>query len=236
MSIRRIASVAAVVASLLALAGVTPATAVGGTSRLAHSSGSGYFGFGEGFDFNTFTNVFVEVQTGTTTFRPRTPGGPPITSPMGVVDISFDQGYEHAFGCWLIPNDMLVVNADLSATLSFDSSDPRVSECPGDPIGIGGGGLVFGLQGTVLLTMTFTPAGPITSTRTTSRLSCNGFMSLGVSTQQNLDESISGSASGTFSDNDTPFAAQFANGNGTFTAFQGSGQASASGSPGCGPF
>jgi len=237
VSVRRIVSVAAVFASLLAFAGVIPATAVGGPSRLASLSGAGSFGFGQAFDFDTNTNVFVEVQTGLTTFRPHKPGAPLITIDTGVVNISFDTPTDHPFGCWLIPKDEVVVNADLSATLSFDSSDPRVSECPGDPVGLGLGpsGLVVGLQEPLMLTMTWTPAEPITSTRTTSRESCRSFTSISVGTQQSVGSTISGSAAGTMTDSG-PFTTQFGNGSGTFTIFSGKDQVTSSGSPGCGPF
>lgn len=235
MPIRRIVSTIAVLASLLAFGGVAPATAVADPLRLSQLSGSGFFGFGQAYDFDTNTNVFVEVQTGVSTFRPHTPGAPTVTINTGVIDISFDQGDEHPFGCWLFPAGELAVNTDLSASLRFDSSEPGVSECPGDPVGLAPSGLVVGLQEPLVLSMTWTPAGPITSTRTTTRLSCTGFMSVGVGTQQNLDETTSGSAAGTFADG-IPFATQFANGNGTFTAFSGTGESTASGSPGCGPF
>jgi hypothetical protein len=238
VSVRRIVSVAAILASLLAFAGVTPATAVGSPSRLAQLSGSGSFGFGQAYDPDTNTNVFVEVETGVTTFRPHTPGAPLITIDTGVVDISFDTLTDHPFGCWLIPKDELVVNVDLSATLSFDSSDPRVSECPGDPVGapgVGPSGLVVGLQEPLMLTMTWTPAGPITSSRTTSRLSCSSFTSIGTGTQQNVDSTIAGSAAGTMT-NSGPFTTEFKDGNGNFSVFSGRSEITSFGSPGCGPF
>jgi hypothetical protein len=244
MSIKRIVPLAAIVASLLALAGITPAGALGGLFTPGQLVGSGSFGFAQGVDESTSTFVLIQMQTGIQTFRPHRPGGPPITMVGNVVTISFDTLSDHGFGCWLFPSDELVVGSDLTATLNFDSSDPRVTECPGDPVGtsvlgapptLGPSGLVSGLVEPLQLTVTWTPAGPVTTTRSTTRLSCRPFMSVSVGTFQSVDSTTSGSASGSFVDSG-PFPMQLSGGTGTFEV--GSSTINITGPPsqGCGPF
>jgi hypothetical protein len=226
MSIKRIAPLALILASLLAFAGVTPTGAFGGELAPGQIVGSGTFGFAQGFDEATSTFVFVQMQTGLETFRPHRPGGPPITVVGNVVNISFDTFGGSGFGCWLFPSDELVVGSDLSATLNFDSSDPRVTECPGDPVGtpslgasptLGPSGLVTGLVEPLRLSITWTPAGPVTTTRSTTRYSCRPFMSVDEGTSRSVDSATSLSASGTFVDAG-PFAVQVDGGTGNFGA------------------
>ena len=244
MSIKRIVPLAAIVASLVAFAGITPAGATGGLFTPGRIDGSGSFGLAEGFDESTSTFVLVQMQTGIETFRPHRPGGPPITMVGNVVNISFDTSSDHGFGCWLFPSDELVVGSDLSATLNFDSSDPRVTECPGDPIGtsvlgapptLGPSGLVAGLVEPLRMSVTWTPAGPVTTTRSTTRFSCMPFMSVDEGVSQSVDSTTSVSASGTFVDSG-PFAMGLTNGTGNFEASSGTINITGPPSQGCGQF
>ena len=243
-TIKRIVPLAAIVASLVAFAGITPAGAIGGLFTPGQITSSGTFGLAEGFDDSTSTFVMVQMQTGIQTFRPHRPGGPPITMVGNVVTISFDTFSGQGFGCWTFPSYELVVGSDLSATLNFDSSDPRVAECPGDPIGtsvlgapptLGPSGLVSGLVEPLQVTATWIPAGPVTTTRSTTRLSCKPFMSVDEGSSRIVDSTTSISASGTFV-GPVPFAIQLTNGTGNFEA--GSGTINITGPPsaGCGPF
>jgi hypothetical protein len=243
-SIKRIAPIAVIVASLLALAGITPAGALGGLFTPGQLVGSGTFGFAQGFDESTSTFVLIQMQTGIQTFRPHRPGSPPITMVGNVVNISFDTLSDHGYGCWLFPSDELVVGSDLSATLNFDSSDPRVTECPGDPIGtsvlgapptLGPSGNVIGLVEPLRLSVTWTPAGPVTTTRSTTRYSCKPFMSVDEGSSQIVDSTTAGSASGSFIESG-PFAMQLSGGIGTFEASSGTINITGAASAGCGAF
>ena len=243
-SIKRIAPIAVIVASLLALAGITPAGALGGLFTPGQLKGSGSFGFAEGVDESTSTFVLVQMQTGFQTFRPHRPGGPPITMVGNVVNISFDTSSDQGYGCWLFPSDELVVGSDLSATLNFDSSDPRVTECPGDPIGtsvlgapstLGPSGLIVGLVEPLRLSVTWTPAGPVTTIRSNTRLSCKPYMSVDEGSSQSVNSTTAGSASGILVESG-PFSMQLVGGDGTFET--GSSTINITGPPsaGCGPF
>jgi hypothetical protein len=187
----------------------------------------------------------VQVQTGFSTFRPHRPGGPLITIQSNYLNASFDgPGGESGFGCWLFPSSDLVVKSDLSATLTFDSSDPLVTECPGDPVGnavlgappiLGPSGLVMGINGPVQLNVTWVSAGPIVSSHTTTKLSCRPFMSFSDGAFKNAQSTTSGTASANF-DTSGPFTMQFADGFGNMNVS--SGQINITGPPsaGCGPF
>jgi hypothetical protein len=244
LSIKRIVPLAAIVASLLAIAGITPAGALGGLFTPGQLVGSGTFGLAEGFDQSTSTFVLIQMQTGIQTFRPHRPGGPPITMVGNVVNISFDTFSDHGYGCWLFPSDELVVDTDLSATLNFDSSDPRVTECPGDPIGssvlgapptLGPSGLVIGLVEPLRLSVTWTPAGPVTTIRSTTRYSCKPFMSVDEGSSQSVDSTTAGSASGSFVESG-PFAMQLTGGTGNFGTGSAKVNITGPASGGCGSF
>lgn len=242
MSIRRLGPLAAIVAALLCFAGITPAGAVGGLFTPGQIKDTGSNATAFGFDSNNRVFTLVQAQTGFETFRSH--GGSLTTIDTGIVNISFDAFGENGQGCWLFPKENLVVNSDLSATLTFDSSDPRVTECPGDPVGspvegsapgIGPSGLVFGLQEPLKMTVTWAPAGPVTSIRSTSRMSCKPFASVSEGSGKFVDATAAGSAQGTFADS-TTFDMQFSGGNGNVST--GSSTINISGPPsaGCGPF
>ena len=243
MSIKRITSFAAIVASLLAIAGVAPGSADDFLIHPGQISGSGSFGFAQGFDESTSTNFFVELQTGLTTFRIHDTHQL-LTIDTGVVNLSFSNFSSFGFGCWMIPKQDFAVQSDMTATLTLDTSAPGVSECPGDPVEngvlgaaptLGPSGQVFGLDEPLQLTVTWSPAAPVTTTRTTSRMSCKPFQSIGEGVSKYVDSTTSGSATLTFTGSQ-PYTATFAGGTGNVTS--GSGKTEITGPPsaGCGPF
>jgi len=245
VSIKRIGQLAVVVASLLAFAGITPAGADDFLIHPGQFKGSGISAFAQGFDESTGTSFFVELQTGFISFRPHRPGGPPvITLDGGVVNASFNNFSTFGFGCWLMPKTSIVVDSNMTATLTLDTSDPSVTECPGDPIGdpvlgappsVGPSGLVLGLDEPLVVSLTWTPAGPITSSRVTTRMSCKPYQSISEGTGQSVDSTISGSATIRFSGAD-PYTANFAGGSGDLSTGQNTENVTGPPSEGCGPF
>ncbi len=245
MSIKRIASLATIVASLVAIAGIAPAGADDFLIHPGQIRGTSTFGFAQVLDESTGTFMFIQVQSGLVTFRPHRPGGPPlVTMNTGVANISISNSSDSGFGCWIFPQDHIVVGSGLNATLTLDTSDPSVLECPGDPVStsalgappaIGPSGLVWGLTEPLQFTITWAPSGPITTTRSSGRMSCKPFQTTGEGVSQSVDSTASGSATGTFT-NSGPFYLPFANAVGDFGV--GSSVTNISGPPsaGCGPF
>jgi len=196
-------------AALCALViGISPA--VGGTPT--NLSGKSSFASSIGFDPNTGLSINLEVQVGNSTFRRA--GGPPFTIFTDTVfaefSISNGSGFAEGFGCWLIPADDFVVKSDLSATLTFDSSDPRVTECPGDPVGASGlasQGLVVNLVGPIVINAAWSPTSPVVSTKTTSQRMCQPVaIVVGTSSSLSVDAVASGPVSGAFDNPSESFA------------------------------
>lgn len=240
---KRLGALALMVVCALAF-GVSPAAVASTTPapQPYNINGGGSFAFGTGFDPSTGLNADVQVQVGLTTFRPNRSGGKAVTIQTSIVDANFFEWtggtYAQGFGCWIIPTDDYVVNPDLSATLNFDSSDPRVSECPGDPVGPNGlasSGLVIGLTGPVHMNVSWTATSPITSTRTSMRESCQPFFNIGEDSQQDVDAVAHYVTSGTFDGAAGGFSGDFQTDYGSVETF--SGQGEIKGFPGaCGPF
>jgi hypothetical protein len=206
-----------------------------------HVNGSGSFAFGVGLDQVSGLNVNVSVQVGVTTFRPHALGSSLVTLDTQTLFASFDSptpdGFGDAFGCWVIPTSDFVVNSDLSATLTFDSTDLQVSECPGDPVGPTGlstPGLVVNLTGPVVLNVTWVPTSPIVSTQSISRESCRPNFDTSVGSAISADALPSGTTSGTFESPADPFGGSF---QGLFGGVEvGTGHTEFTGFPGiCGP-
>jgi hypothetical protein len=237
--------VASALTAVCALAfGVSPAAVASTTPAPPpyHLSGGGSFAFGSGFDPTTGLNADVQVQVGLTTFRPNRPGGKSLTIQTSLVDANFFMSsggmFAQGFGCWIIPPDDYVINSDLSATLNFDSSDPRVSECPGDPVGPNGlasSGLVIGLTGPIHINVSWTATSPITSIRTSTRESCLPFFNTSEGSQQNADAVAHYVTSGSFDIAPGEFSGDFQTSFGSVGAFIDQGEIK--GFPGaCGPF
>jgi hypothetical protein len=222
--------------SPVAVASTTPAP------QPYNISGGGSFAYGNGFDPITGLNADVQVQVGLTTFRPNRLGGKSQTIQTSLVDANFFMStggtFAQGFGCWIIPTDDYVINSDLSATLNFDSSDPRVSECPGDPVGPNGlasSGLVIGLTGPIHINVSWTATSPITSIRTSQRESCQPFFNTSEGSQQNVDAVAHYVTSGAFDITPGEFSGDFQTDFGSVGIF--SGQGEIKGFPGaCGPF
>jgi hypothetical protein len=186
------------------MASSAPAGALNGGISPGHTQSTGVDGFGQAFDGST--NFFAQVTTGMITFRPGKPGGPLVTMDTSLVNLSLGSLGVNGWGCWLIPSSDVTVKPDLSATLTFDSADPRVSQCPGDPIGtmaLGAApgrpadGLVEGIIGRLTATMTWTPASPVVTNRSTVKETCGSFASTSEGAQSGTQSTVSASVSGT---------------------------------------
>lgn len=187
------------------IASSAPAGALNGGITPGHLTSSGVFGYGDAFD--GYTDFSAQVMTGLITFKPRKPSGPLITMPdTNLVNLSLSSGGSYGFGCWLIPPSDLVLNSDLSATLTFDTADPRVTPCPGDPIGttaLGAAagrpadGLVQGIVGRLTATMSWTPSSPLVTNRSSTQETCGQFGSTSEGVGSGNQSTISASVSGT---------------------------------------
>jgi len=205
----------ALAASCLLAIGIIP-LAARATTDISHQSGGGSFADAVGFDPDTTLSVIADVSVGQQTFRSHQPPGNTVTISASTVSLQFGMqtpdGYGYGFGCWLMPPSDFVVGPDLSATLTFDSADPQVTECPGDPVGLAGGttsGLVENLSGRIQLNVTWQPASPVVTTKTSSNISCHPYFDIGVGTTQSVDAFPSGSATGAFDTPQDPFGGSF---------------------------
>lgn len=187
------------------IASSAPAGALNGGITPGHLTSSGFDGFGQVFDNSTdFSAQFI---SGLVTFRPRKPSGPLITLPdTNLVNLSLDSGGTFGLGCWLIPPSDMVVNADLSATLTFDSADPRVTPCPGNPVGttaLGAAvgrpadGVVQGFVGRLTATVTWTPSSPLLANRSSTQETCGQFGSTSEGVSSVDQSTVSASVTGT---------------------------------------
>jgi hypothetical protein len=228
--IKRLARTAALLGCLLVIGSSVPAGAAGGAITAGQIDGSGNYAFGQGYDPSTGIDFSVQIQTGLNTFRLHRPEQPLFTISANVLSANFDGPFPNlGFGCWLVPSSDFVVAPDLGARLTFDSSNPGVTECPGDPVGtpqtgapttVGPSGALQGITGPVQLNMTWVTSGPVITTRSTTKEACPPFTSIGTGTQQNANSTPSGSASAAF-DGSGPFTAQFSGGYGSVTVFSG---------------
>ncbi len=184
-------------------AGATP-THLSGVSSAASAGG---------YDPNSGVSFSLQVQVGWTTYNRA--GQHPFTIFTDTVFADFDfsnvNGSGFGFGCWVVPASDFAVNSDLSATLTFDSSDPQVTECPGDPVsasGLSTPGLVENLVGPITINATWSPSGPVVFTRTVQQRSCQPVaMTIGVGTSQNVDAVPAAAISGAFEDPAVTFSA-----------------------------
>jgi hypothetical protein len=205
-----------VVLCALGLAGSVPAGAINGFVTPGHLESNGGFGFAGLFgDSGEFS---AQIETGLVTFRPRHPSGPLITMPGNLVNLSASvpQGL-YGFGCWLIPASDVTFNSDLSATLTFDSADPRVTECPGDPVGttvlgarpaLAANSSIVNLVGRVQATITWTTVTPILTRRSTTKTTCGPFSAISEGTAQDVSSTTAGELIATIQGFD-PFTGQF---------------------------
>jgi hypothetical protein len=199
-AIKGVVGFGAVALCALALTGSVPAGAINGFITPGHLESTGSFGFA-GL-FGNFGEFSAQIETGLLTFRPRHPNGPLITQPGNLVNLSVStpQGL-FGFGCWLVPASDVTVNSDLSASLRFNSADPRVTECPGSPMGTAvlgappaqaADGLVVNLVGRVQATVTWSTVTPILTRRSTSKTTCGPFAAIDEGTAQDVWSTTSG--------------------------------------------
>ena len=179
----RLALAAAVAASLVT-GGWAVAIAAGLTAGIppGHTMRVQQFAAGQIGDAN---GNFVEIglQSGTVSFRTR--GGAVITEDTSVVDaLAFTSDGLVGSGCWTVPASWINFNIQTRVTVQFDSSDPRVSECPGIPLGpaVAAGARptltdssVFGFAGVISFTATWTNSGSLTYFSSTMNTTCGGF-------------------------------------------------------------
>lgn len=205
-ALKRFLPLAAAGVCALLMASSAPAGALNGGITPGHLQSAGIYGFGDASDAYGGTDFSASVTTGLITFKPRKPSGPLITIPTNMVNLSLNSGGVWGSGCWLIPPSDVIVNSDLSATLTFDSADPRVTQCPGDPVGtmpLGAApgrpadGLVQGIVGELKATMTWTPASPVVSNRSTVKETCGAFASTSEGSQRGSQSTVSASVVGT---------------------------------------
>jgi hypothetical protein len=229
--IRGVVRFGAVALCAFGLAGSVPAGAINGSITPGHLESTGGFGFANLFDVSG--EFSVQIETGLVTFRPRHPSGPLITMPGNLVNLSasLPQGL-YGFGCWLIPASDITVNSDLSATLRFDSADPRVTECPGDPIGttvlgarpaLAANSSVVNLVGRVQATVNWSTVTPILTRRSTTKTTCGPFSAISEGTARDVSSTTAGeliatihgfnSFTGQFTDVPVDFQLQNGNGN-----------------------
>jgi hypothetical protein len=129
-------------------------------------------------------SVSVVVQTGLLSFRPHG-GGAPILQNGSVVNVSASTADGiSGFGCWVVPAAPITINRDGGATLTFDSSSPGVTPCPGFPTtptpasaipGPMNLQSVQGIVGTVRLAVQWSAGINPTEQHSTINSSCGGF-------------------------------------------------------------
>jgi len=233
--IRRFVRLGALGLCALGLASSVPAGAFGGFITPGHQAGTGAYGFSTLSDASG-NSLFVQVSAGLVTFKPRHPSGSLITQPGNVVSLSISSQGIYGFGCWLMPASDFVLNPDLSATLSLNSADPRVQECPGAPIGtpllgarpaLPADGVILGIVQPVQLTSTWASSGPATAKRSTTKVTCGPFASITEATQQDVKSTTSAAVATTLQGFNwflgqtvtVPVDVQFQGGDGSMAAY-----------------
>lgn len=136
-------------------------------------------------DPSGFTFVSAFVTAGDLRFKAKGTAGPPTSMVGTELNLSVASSDAFGFGCWVIPDSMLVVNSDLSATLHFRSDAAGVVPCPGFAIGSGLASDQFGFIGPIAVDLAWQAKSQIYASRNTVNGSCGPF---------------SGNSQGTFSD------------------------------------
>lgn len=193
-------------------------------SAVAGGGGGGGFGL-PGRTAQTQRNAFAALQDpsgnvivdasgsgGILTFKAKGTSGPPTSRPGSLVQITVGGNIPSggAFACWVIPDSMLTVNSDLSATLHFRSDAPGVTLCPGFalasglpasglvPLGGVGGGESFGFIGPVALDLVWPTSSQLFDSRSTTNASCGPFLANSTGDfSDNFGPSATGSISAT---------------------------------------
>lgn len=129
---------------------------------------------------------FVEVtlQSGTVSFR--THGGAVVTKDNTAVvsALAFTSDGLVGFGCWTVPSSWVTFNIQTQVTVTFDSTDPRLSGCPGLPLGpaLATGqtplltdSSVFGFTGRIAFSATWKNSGSLTYFSSTMNTTCGAY-------------------------------------------------------------
>ncbi len=172
-------------------------------------------------------SIFLNVDRGMQTFKPRGVSGPPqMMGPETVLSFSgFDASGAGLFGCFVIPDSSFTVAPGLaSARLKVDPS--QETACPGQLVSAGGGGRL-GLAGPVpdaggggggggtpiTADITWTSNGAVTSFTFTNTSRCQGAKSPAAGGSQSTFASVAGSVSLLKDISSSPFSqiAQFDN-------------------------
>ncbi|HEY1455197.1 MAG TPA: hypothetical protein VGG31_01770 [Candidatus Dormibacteraeota bacterium] len=122
--------------SAASMTGAVAYADLGGGVVPGHTVSTSVSGFAGLSDQNSDTFISLSVVSGQLSFRARGGGitrqdGTEVQISASTIDNLF------GFGCWLTPASVVTVNQDLSATLTFDSSAPGVTPCPGQPVAPG---------------------------------------------------------------------------------------------------
>jgi hypothetical protein len=129
-------------------------------------------------------SVSVVVQTGLLSFRPHG-GGPPILQNGSAVNVSASSASGiFGNGCWVMPVAPIAINRDGSASLTFDSSVPGVTACPGPLTSVAPASAipapmnldsVQGIVGPVRVAVQWSAGINPTEQRSTINSTCGGF-------------------------------------------------------------
>jgi hypothetical protein len=154
------------------------------------------------------TFLFISVDRGVQTFKPRAGGPPAMFGPMTILNYSENSadGSTFSFGCFVIPDSAFTVASGLStATLNVD---PTIeTPCPGFLIPAGAGGRP-GLAGVVpdagggggggtpiTANLVWKSNGAVTSFNITTSSRCQGAVAHAVGSSTSTFASLSGSVS-----------------------------------------
>ena len=124
----------------------------------------------------------IQAMSGEMTFRTRT-GAAVSENTTTVFIYGFTPTGVFGSGCWTTPSTPFDIRGDHSATLSFDSSAPGVTPCPGQLLssvsGVGSSMMPIStmddVNGAVIVSVQWTPAGVAGEDRSTVNMSCQSF-------------------------------------------------------------
>ena len=138
----------------------------------------------------------IQAMSGRVSFRTRR-GALVSENTTTVVIYGFTPTGVFGSGCWTTPATPFNIRGDHSATLSFDSSAPGVTPCPGQLVNSGsaiGAGMmpistIDDVNGAVIVSAQWAPSGVPGEDRSTTQMSCQGFLAVGQNdaVQQNSE-------------------------------------------------
>jgi hypothetical protein len=169
-----------------------------------HFRNSGSFAFATMMD-SAGNNAAVSVVYGRLIFRPKGGGGQviPVNGTAVYATVQAADGV-FANSCWLASHNPLTINRDMSATVTFDSSSPDVTPCPGmlvgqpltaaapQPLNIDP---VQGFSGPVRFSVQWTPTQPADVVHAVTNGTCQAWTSV----ENRVSSDSRGTANGDFS-------------------------------------